>query len=90
MKLLHLGDIHLGKSLGEFDLIDDQRYILEQILRIIEKNEVDGVLIAGDVYDKSVPSEAATKLLDWFLSSLAEKKAWEYNGRNIISLRFRQ
>ncbi|MCR5162346.1 MAG: exonuclease SbcCD subunit D [Lachnospiraceae bacterium] len=74
MKLLHLGDIHLGKSLGEFDLIDDQRYILEQILRIIEKKEIDGVMIAGDVYDKSVPSEAATKLLDWFLSALAEKQ----------------
>ena len=67
MKLLHLGDLHLGRSLGDFDLIEDQKYILDQILKIIEKENVDGVLIAGDVYDKSIPSEAATNLLDYFL-----------------------
>lgn len=71
MKFLHLGDLHLGKSLGDFDLIRDQKYILDQILEIIKEQSVDGVLIAGDVYDKSVPSEAATNLLDYFLSSLA-------------------
>lgn len=74
MKVVHLGDLHLGKSLGEFDLIKDQRYALEQILRIVEKQEADAVLIAGDVYDKAVPSEAATRLLDWFLSELARRK----------------
>ena len=74
MKVAHLGDLHLGKSLGEFDLIKDQRYALEQILRIVEKQEADAVLIAGDVYDKAVPSEAATRLLDWFLSELARRK----------------
>lgn len=73
MKLLHLGDLHLGRSLGEFDLIEDQRYILNQILRIIEDHSVDAVLIAGDVYDKSTPSEAATNLLDYFLTCLADK-----------------
>lgn len=73
MKFLHLGDLHLGKTLSDFDLIEDQRYILDQILCIAEKKFVDGVLIAGDVYDKSVPSEAATKLLDYFLSKLADK-----------------
>ena len=72
MKLLHLGDLHLGKSLGDFDLIEDQKYILDQILEIIEKENVDGVLIAGDVYDKSIPSEAATNLLDYFLCKLSE------------------
>lgn len=71
MKMLHLGDLHLGKSLGEFDLIEDQKYILEQILEIIKKKSVDEVLIAGDVYDKAIPSEAATKLLDFFLRELA-------------------
>lgn len=71
MKFLHLGDLHLGKSLGDFDLIRDQKYILDQILEIIKEQSVDSVLIAGDVYDKSVPSEAATNLLDYFLSSLA-------------------
>ncbi len=73
MKLLHLGDLHLGKTLGEFDLIKDQQYILDQILKLIDKESVDAVLIAGDVYDKSIPSEAATRLLDSFLSQLAAK-----------------
>ncbi len=74
MKFLHLGDLHLGKSLHNFDLIEDQRYILDQILHIAEKESVDGVLIAGDVYDKAVPSEAATRLLDYFLIKLANQK----------------
>ena len=72
MKLLHLGDLHLGKTLGEYDLIEDQRYILEQILKIIGDNSADAVLMSGDIYDRSIPSEAATRLLDWFLSSLSE------------------
>ena len=66
--------MHLGKTLFDFDLVEDQRYILDQILCIAEKESVDGVLIAGDVYDKSVPSEAATKLLDYFLMKLAQKR----------------
>ena len=74
MKFLHLGDLHLGRSLGDFDLIEDQKYILDQILKIIEKENVDGVLIAGDVYDKSIPSEAATNLLDYFLCKLSESR----------------
>lgn len=74
MKFLHLGDLHLGKTLFDFDLIEDQRYILDQILRVAEKESVDGVLIAGDVYDKSVPSEAATKLLDYFLIELTKRE----------------
>ena len=74
MRFLHLGDLHLGKTLSGFDLIEDQRYILDQILRIAEKESIDGVLIAGDVYDKSVPSEAAMRLLDHFLIELAKKE----------------
>lgn len=74
MKFLHLGDLHLGKTLSDFDLIEDQKYILDQILDIADKESVDGVFIAGDVYDKSVPSEAATNLLDYFLIKLAEKE----------------
>ncbi len=73
MKLLHLGDLHLGRSLGDFDLKEDQIYILKQVLRIVDQKKIDAVLIAGDVYDKAIPSEAATKTLDWFLSSLAQK-----------------
>ncbi len=78
MKLLHLGDLHLGKSLGDFDLIDDQIYILKQILKIVDQQKIDAVLIAGDVYDKSIPSEAATKVLDWFLSALSGRKVNTY------------
>lgn len=84
MKLLHLGDLHLGKAIGDFDLIEDQEYILNQILKLIEKESVDAVLIAGDVYDKSIPSEAATRLLDSFLSQLAAKnvKAFMISGNH--------
>ncbi|MBE5923634.1 MAG: exonuclease SbcCD subunit D [Lachnospiraceae bacterium] len=74
MRLLHLGDLHLGKTLGDFDLNKDQEFILNQILEIIDEKSVDAVLIAGDVYDKSIPSEAATRLLDNFLSKLASKQ----------------
>ncbi len=78
MKFMHLGDLHLGKSLGEFDLTKDQEYLLNQLLEIIEEQAVDAVLIAGDVYDKSIPSEAATRMLNYFLSKLAEKKIYVY------------
>lgn len=74
MKFLHLGDLHLGRSLGDFDLIDDQKYILDQIRQIAKDNQVDAFLIAGDVYDKSIPSEAAVRLLNQFLLKLTEEK----------------
>ncbi|MBR5348732.1 MAG: exonuclease SbcCD subunit D [Lachnospiraceae bacterium] len=73
MKLLHLGDLHLGKTLNEFDLIEDQRFILDRILELTDTDAVDGVLIAGDVYDKAIPSEAATRLLDYFLVELSKR-----------------
>ena len=71
MKFLHIGDLHLGRQLGKFDLIDDQRFILDQIIDIAENQKVDAVVIAGDVYDKQTPSEEAVKLLDYFLCKLA-------------------
>lgn len=71
MKLIHLSDLHLGKRVNGFSMLDDQRYILEQILRIIGQEQPDGVLIAGDVYDKAVPSAEAVALLDDFLVRLA-------------------
>lgn len=74
MKLIHLSDLHLGKRVNGFSMLDDQRYILEQILRIIDQEQPDGVLIAGDVYDKSVPSAEAVSLLDDFLVRLARKE----------------
>jgi len=71
MKFLHLGDLHLGKSLLDYDLIEDQKYILNQILTIAQKEGIDAMLIAGDVYDRAIPSEAAINLLDDFLNRLA-------------------
>ena len=78
MKLLHVGDLHLGKSLGDFDLTEDQEYLLNQLLEIVDTKSVDAVLIAGDVYDKAIPSEAATRMLDFFLSSLAKRNVYTY------------
>lgn len=74
MKFLHIGDLHIGKSLGDFDLIDDQQYILDEILEIAAEENIDAVLIAGDVYDKPIPSEAAVRTLDQFLRRLTEQK----------------
>lgn len=74
MKLLHLSDLHLGKRVNEFPMIEDQRYILTKVVNIVDKEKPDAILIAGDVYDKSVPNEEAVKLLDEFLTKLASRK----------------
>ena len=71
MRLLHLADLHLGKRVNEFSMLQDQEYILEQILTIACTKRVDGVLVAGDVFDKPVPSVEAVSLLDDFLTKLA-------------------
>lgn len=70
MKLLHLSDLHLGKRVNEFSMLEDQKYILNQILQIVINEQVNTVLIAGDVYDKSVPSAQAVTLFDDFLTRL--------------------
>ena len=74
MKFIHLSDLHLGKRLYEFSMICDQEYILNQILKIIDENGAEGVLIAGDVYDKPVPPAEAVLLFDRFLTGLRERK----------------
>ena len=71
MKLIHLSDLHLGKRLNEFSLGEDQEYILNQILQIVETEQPDAVVIAGDVYDKAIPSVEAVSLFDEFLVRLA-------------------
>lgn len=78
MKFIHLADLHIGKRVNEFSMIEDQKYILKVILNIIDDEKPDGVLIAGDVYDKSVPSAEAVQLLDDFLCRLAERKLPTY------------
>ena len=74
MKFLHISDLHLGKRVNECSMLEDQQYILGEILRIIDSEAPDAVLIAGDVYDKSVPSAEAVTLLDDFLVQLASRR----------------
>ena len=73
MKFLHLADLHLGKRVNGFSMLEDQAYILRQILAILDDERPDGVLIAGDVYDKPVPPTEAVELLDGFLTELCTR-----------------
>ena len=75
MKFVHLADLHIGKRVHEYNMLEEQRHILGEILRVIEEERPDAVLIAGDVYDKAVPSAEAVELFDDFLCSLAETGA---------------
>ena len=72
MKLIHLSDLHIGIRLNEYSLADDQRFILNEILKIIKGEKPDAVIIAGDVYDKTMPSDEAVTILDEFLCALAQ------------------
>ena len=73
MKFLHLGDLHLGKRVYGYSMLDDQRFALEQVVRMAEQHQVDAVVIAGDIYDKTVPSGEAVSLFDWFFTQLCER-----------------
>ena len=72
MKLIHLSDLHIGKRVNEFPMLEDQKYILNEILSIIGQEKPEAVLIAGDVYDKPVPPAEAVQVFDAFLTSLAD------------------
>ena len=78
MKFLHISDLHFGKKLNEFSLIEDQQFIIYKILQCIDEQQPDALLVAGDVYDKGIPSVEAVKLFDFFLNSLAQKKIPTY------------
>ena len=73
MKFIHLSDLHIGKRVNGFSVLEDQKYILDQILMIAEEEMPDGVLIAGDVYDKPVPPAEAVQVFDAFLTGLADR-----------------
>ena len=73
MRFAHLSDLHLGKRVCEFSMLEDQKYILDQILALLDAHPVDGVLLAGDLYDKPIPPAEAVRLLDWFLTQLAAR-----------------
>lgn len=84
MKFLHISDLHIGKRVNEFSMIEDQKYILKQILSIAERGQADAVIIAGDIYDKPVPSAEAVQLFDHFLTELADqnKKVFMISGNH--------
>ena len=73
MKFIHISDLHLGKRVNEFSMLEDQEYILTKIINIIDEQKPDSVVIAGDVYDKSVPSAEAVELFDDFLVRLSKR-----------------
>ena len=84
MKFLHISDLHIGKRVNEFSMIEDQKYILRQIKKIALEKQVDAVMIAGDIYDKPVPSAEAVQLFDQFLTELADcgKKVFAVSGNH--------
>ena len=84
MKLLHLSDLHLGKRVNEFSMLEDQAYILSRIMDIIDAERPQAVIIAGDIYDKSVPSAEAVRLFDDFLFrlSLRELQVFAISGNH--------
>ena len=73
MKFVHLSDLHLGKRANEYSMLEDQEYILTKIINIIDDEKPAGVIIAGDVYDKSIPSAEAVQMFDDFLTRLAKR-----------------
>ena len=73
MKFVHLSDLHLGKRINEYSMLEDQDYILKKIINIIDDEQPSGVIIAGDVYDKSIPSAEAVQMFDDFLTRLAKR-----------------
>ena len=73
MKFMHLSDLHIGKRVNEVSMLEDQEYILTLILRMIDREKPEALIIAGDVYDKSVPAAEAVALLDDFLCRLAKR-----------------
>ena len=78
MKLIHLSDLHIGKRVNEFSMLKDQEEILLKIIEIIDDEKPDGVIIAGDVYDKSVPSGEAVRLFDDFIYRLSKRTLQVY------------
>lgn len=78
MKFIHLSDLHIGKRVNEYSMLEDQEYILTKIINIIDGEKPDGVIIAGDVYDKSVPSAEAVELFDDFLVRLSKRNLYVF------------
>lgn len=84
MKFLHISDLHIGKRVNEFSMIEDQKYILNQILSIAKHHQTDAVIISGDIYDKPIPPAEAVQVFDYFLTELANlgKKVFAISGNH--------
>ena len=84
MKFFHISDLHIGKRVNGFSMLEDQKYILNQIIELAKEQEPDGIFIAGDLYDKSTPSAEAVEMVDWFLSQAAQLgiKVWAISGNH--------
>ncbi|MBR3304951.1 MAG: exonuclease SbcCD subunit D [Christensenellaceae bacterium] len=73
MKIIHLSDLHIGKTVHGFSMTDDQRHIFDEILKIIDSESPDAVIMAGDIYDRTVPSAEAVRLFDGFLYEVTRR-----------------
>ena len=73
MKILHLADLHIGKMIYEQSLLEDQKYMLQQLIKIVVQEKIEAVLIAGDIYDRSVPPGEAVEVLNDFLNTLIKQ-----------------
>lgn len=84
MRFLHLADLHIGKRINEVSMLEDQQYVLAQVLDIIEREKAEGIIIAGDVYDKTIPSPQAVNVFDEFLTKLVrmQKKIYIISGNH--------
>ncbi len=72
--MIHLSDLHLGKRVNEFSMMEDQKYILAQIMSVIQSEKANGVILAGDIYDKAIPPTEAVQVFDDFLTALSAMK----------------
>lgn len=72
MRFMHLADLHIGKRVNGYPMLEDQKYVLQQVLQVASEQSLDGVILAGDIYDKTVPAGEAVQVLDWFLTELSQ------------------
>lgn len=73
MRFLHIADLHIGKIVNEISMLEDQRFILKQICEMATANQVDALVVAGDIYDRSIPTAEAVTLFDWFITDLSQR-----------------
>ena len=79
MKLVHTGDLHIGKIVNGFSMMEDQKYILKQIYEISCREKADALILAGDIYDRAIPPAEAVVLLDHFLTDM---RGWHFGFLN--------